>query len=95
MIQNIGNEDAGLSYVRFYLSNDEIYDGSDTFLKEVSTGKKMKVGKIKNKKLKYKLPIDETASGKYVIAVIDADNTVTEAIESNNHVINGPISVFP
>ena len=95
MIQNIGNEDAGLSYVRFYLSDDEIYDGSDTLLKEVSTGKKMKVGKIKNKKLKYKLPIDETANGKYLIAIIDANNTVTEAIESNNHVINGPIPAFP
>jgi hypothetical protein len=90
-IQNTGNEDALSSEVRFYLSDDDIYDGGDTFLKEVSTGKKMKVGKIKNKKLKYKLPLGETATGKYVIAVLDADNSIDEVTESNNVTVYGPV----
>ena len=91
VIQNTGNEDALSSGVRFYLSDDGIYDGGDPFLKEVSTGKKMKIGKVKNKKLKFKLPLGETATGKYVIAVIDADNAVKELSESNNITVYGPV----
>ena len=30
-------------------------------------------------------PFGETAAGKYVIAVIDADNTVEEETEGNNY----------
>jgi subtilase family serine protease len=31
-----------------------------------------------------RFPLGETASGKYILAVIDGDNTVVEADESNN-----------
>lgn len=82
-IQNIGNEKASPSALRFYLSDDTVYDAGDELLKESSTGK-IKSGMSKNKKLKYKFPIDESASGQYVIAVIDADNTITESNETNN-----------
>jgi subtilase family serine protease len=51
----------------------------------------MKVGKVKNKKLKYKFPLGETATGKYVIAVLDADNSIKETNESNNNIHFGPI----
>jgi hypothetical protein len=91
-IQNIGYEDADSSYVQFYLSDDNIYDLGDTFLKEMTVGKRMKAGKIKNKKLKYKMPYDVTANGKYIIAVIDADNSVVELNESNNTIVYGPFS---
>ncbi len=41
--------------------------------------------------LNYSFPSGEAASGKPIIAVIDADNTVAEANETNNHVVFGPI----
>ena len=91
-IQNIGYENADSSYVQFYLSDDNIYDLGDTFMKEMSVGKRMKAGKIKNKKLKYKMPYDVTATDKYIIAVIDADNSVVELNESNNTIVYGPLS---
>ena len=62
----------------------------DGFLKQVSIGK-LKAGGSKTKKLSYSLPSGGSASGKYVIAVIDADNILTEADESNNRTVYGPI----
>ena len=89
-IQNNGNEKASSSYISFYLSNNDLSDAEDMLLKQTSTGK-MNVGKNKNKKLKYKFPLDASASGKYIIAVIDADETLQEINESNNHVVFGPV----
>jgi uncharacterized protein (TIGR01370 family) len=89
-IQNTGNEAAGAT-VRFYLSNDSVYDGADSFLSEVWSGN-VKPERSKNKKLKYKFPIGETAGGKYVIALIDADNEVSEINENNNNIPYGPFA---
>lgn len=89
-IQNTGNENASSSNIRFYLSDNELYDAQDVILKQTSTGK-MKIGKIKNKKLKYKFPLDESASGKFIIAVTDADETLQEINESNNNAVFGPV----
>ncbi|MFZ3137525.1 MAG: DUF1566 domain-containing protein [Thermodesulfovibrionales bacterium] len=89
-IQNIGNRDALSSLVKFYLSDDGIHDGGDSFLKEIKTGT-LKVGKSKSMSLSYVLPAGISATDKYIIAVIDADNTVMEANESNNIIIYGPI----
>ena len=88
-IQNIGTESAS-SAVSFYLSDDSVYDEGDMYLKQVSTGT-VKTGQNKNKKLSYSFPIDISATDKYVIAIIDADNTVTESNESNNMIVYGPI----
>ncbi len=84
-IQNIGTRSATTSFVRYYLSTDNAYDTNDTFLKQVATGK-VKVNKPKTKKLSYSFPIGQSASGQYVIAVIDADNTITESNETNNQI---------
>jgi hypothetical protein len=90
-IQNIGNKDAPSSLVRFYLSDGTQYDeGTDTFLKEIATGS-LKSGVSKTKNFSYSFPLSETASGKYIIAVIDVDNTVMEADESNNYVVSEQI----
>ncbi len=90
LIQNIGHLDAQTSFVAYYLSNDSTYDNSDKFLKQVSTGK-VKVVKDKNKKLSYTFPLGESATGKYVIAIIDASNIVNESNEGNNNILYGPI----
>ena len=94
-IKNIGNKNAPSSFVRFYLSDDAQYIGGlDIFLKQVATGA-VKAGKNMIKTLSYSFPLGETASGKYIIAVIDAGNTVAESNESNNYVVYGPIPATP
>jgi hypothetical protein len=89
-VSNIGNGDASSTYVKFYLSDNENFDQTDTFLKSFSTGK-LKAGKGKNIKPTYNLSTGISASGKYVIAVIDPDNLVDETNESNNVLVYGPI----
>lgn len=89
-VQNLGNEDAEPSEVNFYLSEDDNYDTGDILLKEVAVGK-IKVGKTKSRTLKYKLPLGQTATDKYIIAVMDADGSNSESNEANNNVAYGPI----
>jgi len=89
-VQNNGNQNAPSSFVRFYLSNDAYIEGTDNFLKQVATGS-VKMGRSKAKMLSHSFPLGETASGKYIIAVIDAGNIVTESDKSNNYAVFGPI----
>jgi subtilase family serine protease len=90
--QNIGDKDASTTaYVSFYLSSDNTYSGDDTFLKQVSAGK-LKKGASKRVSLSVTLPVGATASGKYVIAVIDPQNANPESNENNNQIVYGPIS---
>jgi pimeloyl-ACP methyl ester carboxylesterase len=84
-IKNIGTMDAGSSFVRYYLSDDNTFDEGDTFLKQVATGK-IKAGKIKIKSFNYNFDYGITISDKYIIAVIDAYNTVAETDETNNNI---------
>ena len=59
-------------------------------LKAVSTGN-VRAGVSKAIRLSINLPVRQTASGKYVIAVIDPDNILTELDETNNVIVYGPI----
>ena len=61
--------------------------GLDIFLKQVATGT-IKAGKSKTKTLSYSFTPGDTASGKHVIAVIDAYNTITEPDKNNNYVVS-------
>ncbi len=91
VIHNIGNLNSPPSFVRFYLSDNRVYDeGVDIFLRQVKTGT-IEVGKSKTKTLNYRFPTGETASGKYVIAVIDAGNTIPEPNKDNNYVASEQI----
>ena len=89
-VQNIGNRDSVPSLVRFYLSDDGVYDGGDSFLKEIKTGT-LKTSKSKNMSLSYSFQSGVSATDKYIIAVMDEYNTVSEANESNNVIVYGPI----
>ena len=88
-VTNIGNRDASSTYVKFYLSDNGNFDQTDNFLKSISTGK-LKAGKGKSVSVNYNLSPGVLGSGKYVIAVIDPDNFVSETNESNN-MVYGPI----
>jgi hypothetical protein len=89
-IENIGNEDAPSSKIRIYISDDNTYDGGDNLLKQVATGK-IKPSKSMKKTFSYSFPSGVSISGKYIIALIDADNTVIEPDETNNITVFGPL----
>lgn len=89
-ITNIGNLNAKSSIVRFFLSEDSLHDPGDLYLKKTATGK-IKRGKSKTRTLSYRLPKGETVSGKYIIAVIDADGAIPEIEENNNIAVFGPV----
>jgi hypothetical protein len=89
-IVNNGNRDAAATYVDFYLSDNATYENGDTPLKSVSTGK-IKVGRSKSIKLSYSFPVGQTATDKYVIAVIDKDNLLVELDKTNNTIASEPI----
>ena len=89
-VMNIGNRDAPSTSVDFYLSDDATLDKEDLYLKWSSTGT-MKASRSKGMKFSYTLPQGQNASGRYIIAIIDVDNTVTELDKENNVVVFGPI----
>jgi hypothetical protein len=90
-IQNIGGQSVRSSFLRYYLSkNGQYNEGTTTLLKEVTIGT-IQIGKSKTKTFNYSLPLGETATGKYIIAVIDAIKTVTKANENNDYAVFGPI----
>jgi uncharacterized delta-60 repeat protein len=89
-ILNSGDQDAPSSRTRVYLSDDGSYDISDTLLKQFSSGI-IKGKNSRNKNINCTIPAGMTATGKYVIALLDADNTVTEELETDNTVVFGPM----
>lgn len=89
-IENIGTKDAPTSFVKFFLSSDSAFDSDDTFLKQVATGE-VKVQSSKFRTLAFKLPKGTDAKGKFILAVLDADNAIDESNETDNTVVSGPL----
>ncbi len=89
-IQNSGptNEPAGVLAV--YPSNDAILDGSDTLLKQYRVGS-ICGGKSVNRNIKINLPAGTSTSGQYVIAFVDADDSVPDVDDSDNVAAYGPM----
>jgi hypothetical protein len=79
-LQNRGNADAPASTVRFYLSDNATYDEGDTLLTEVVSNA---IPAGKSQTIPLNVPLPNGANG-YVIAVVDAGDTVTESNETNN-----------
>jgi uncharacterized repeat protein (TIGR01451 family) len=82
--------------LNFYLSDDAVFDGSDTPLlkpgKEPTTttlDALAQAGKVP--KLKFSIPKSTDLSGKHILAVIDFDDQVTETNDDNNTSAIGPI----
>jgi len=82
-ILNVGDVNAASTYVNFYLSDDNTYSTGDELLKKVATGK-VPTGSEKRKVLAYTFPVGKSASGKYIIAVIDPMDTIAEVHEDDN-----------
>jgi len=83
-VWNQGAQKALSSKVRFFLSNDStLEEANDTFLKEIKVGS-LNAGQTKTISLRVNLPLGNSAADKFVIGLVDADNSMPEADETNN-----------
>jgi hypothetical protein len=89
-VENIGTKAASRSFVKFFSSSDPIFDSNDTFLKQVSTGK-VKVERSKFRTLAFNFQKGTTIEGKFILAVLDANETIDESDETNNTIVFGPL----
>jgi hypothetical protein len=89
-VKNVGYKNILTASVQYFLSDDGTYDAGDRFLKKFGTGELL-FGTSKRFSFGYKLPVGETATGKYVIAVMDINNKIVEIDETNNAIVFGPI----
>jgi hypothetical protein len=89
-ISNAGALPAVSALVKFYRSDSATSYFEDGFLNQISTGT-IKAKMTKTKRVNYTLPTGESVSGEYIIAVMDADNTIKEGDETNNRAVYGPI----
>ena len=91
-IENTGSHASKSSVVLFFLSDDSMPDHGDTMIKKTRSGV-VKAAGAGTKALSHRLPQGETAAGRYLIAVIDAEGMVEETDEMNNTAVFGPIPV--
>lgn len=89
-LENTGSHHAKSSVILFFLSDDGVLDINDRKIKTAKTGN-VKALSSKNRVYSYKLPQEESAAGRYFIALIDADDTLEETDETNNTVVFGPM----
>ena len=89
-IQNQGNQKAPTFTISLYLSQDETPGESDILLKKLNVGS-LKPGVSKTIKWTHNLPVNNEATGKHVIAVIDEDMIIAESNGNNNEIPYGPI----
>jgi hypothetical protein len=84
LVQNIGYSANKSSSVKFYLSADRDFNpGEDVFVKKSSLSA-IKVGASKNINLSFTFRGGGSATGKYVLAVVDPDDKVIELDDWNN-----------
>ncbi len=87
--RNTGTVDSVAATVSFFLSNDAVFDETDTPIRTSELPAMSAGGSTTfdlKKKQRIKLPNGVSASGKFVIAVVDAGDTVDEGSEGNNAV---------
>jgi len=87
---NNGSKDTLPSVIKLFLSDDRSFNKENVYLIEFAMDG-LKAGEKKVIKWSYLFPIGETASGKYIIALIDANHSVLEEDEDNNEVSYGPL----
>jgi hypothetical protein len=80
VVKNTGNQKAGISSINFYLSNDGITLG--TLIKQ-STVWYLDAAQSMTFTIKTS---GTDLAGKYIVAVVDADNSVVESNEQNNRI---------
>lgn len=81
-ISNIGNTDAGTSTIEYFLSDDNIYDGSDVPLGS-NTVPSISIDETINFETILTIPPGITTGNKYVIFNLDRANVVVETDDEN------------
>ena len=85
ILRNIGSSQAGESIMRLFISEDEIVDDQDD---EIASGTMSRIdpaGYIEVSGDNLELPSSISKGLWYLVFVADADNTVSEGNEANNH----------
>ena len=90
LLKNQGTQNAPISTVKFFLSREVTFDEGEILLSTVQTAL-LGPGRTKQLKLKVTLQPGVSASGKFVLAVVDPADTLAESNETNNMVVFGPI----
>jgi uncharacterized repeat protein (TIGR01451 family) len=91
-IQNNGNGEVRQAFlVKYYLSNDGSLDGGDLLLRSRRVTSRIRPGSSIN--LSETFNLTSCPQGKYLIAVLDAENAINEQDEMNNVVIGGPLGL--
>jgi hypothetical protein len=83
IVSNGGTQDAPSSSLHIYLSGDTVYDPGDLLVKKISIGA-IKVEGVRTKKFSLRLLLEKGTPRKYIIAVLDPEDRVEEARETNN-----------
>ena len=81
--KNIGNNNAGTSKTKLYYSEDNIFDGSDIYLKTVNMPN-LNAGEEHKVMQSITVPASATPGTRYIFFVADADNEVIETDENLN-----------
>lgn len=88
--KNIGTAECSSEFnISFYLSNNGTT--LDTLLKTFTISQKIGLNEYKDSLFSFYFPSYLSLSGKYIIAVIDSNNTVKERNKTNNQVSYGPL----
>jgi VCBS repeat-containing protein len=91
MVSNIGDTPVHDQVrVKIYASADTVLDASDIFLDDGHTGGNIRPGSSKSAQLNFEFPITVTPGTYFLLAAVDAGNTVVESNEANNIAI-GPV----
>ena len=84
-VKNQGNvSTGGNSTLVYYLSNDNIFDPSDTYLNAYNTINTLAGGAIQNINTSVAIPPSTSSGSHYIILVADANNVISESNENNN-----------
>lgn len=83
VIENYGNGNAGVSYLRYYLSNDTNYSSNDLYLGSDYV-KSLTPGSFSSESITVTLPTTLTVGTYYLFFRVDYDDRVDESNENNN-----------
>ena len=81
-VKNIGNTDAGSCSIKYYLSNDDVLDGSDILLGS-DVVPALAVNQTENIASSLTMPSGLISGDYYVIFVVDEENVVVESDDDN------------
>ena len=91
LVENLGTAGTPAADVNFYLSGDNAFDCKDKLLGPSAAIPPLGAGQTAIVPLKARVRDAAAATGKYIIARVDAAGAVAETDEANNRVVFGPV----